>query len=235
MKKLLLILTIFLTSGICFAQDPKPTTNLVTLPTYSFSYHTSDSTVWMYKGSTHQWTKLFRTWYSKSAGNVITAIHASDTLNFAVYKLVADSVLAAGYFTNWKSQQYRKLNNHDSLFSLDERSHGSLTNINGSGSYHVSLSQKDSILSAVQHADTIRSAGYVTNFRLIQSLPTGYELEVITAGLTMMALPFTLSNRTMVFYNGAILSKALWSGVGTQTITLMIDTKQKDLLKIQNQ
>ena len=116
MRKLIFILIVFLTSGICFAQDIKPTSNLVTLPTYSFSYHTSDSTVWMYKGSTYQWTKLFRTWYVKSAGNVIAPIHSSDTLNLSVYKMVADSILSEGYATNWRLQH--KI---DSLYALTYR------------------------------------------------------------------------------------------------------------------
>jgi hypothetical protein len=76
---------------------------------------------------------------------------------------------------------------------------------------------------------------YVTPYQLIQSLPNGYELEVVTPGLTTVSVPFTLSNRTLVWYNGYILSKNLWSGVGTTSITLFIDTKQRDLLKIQNQ
>jgi hypothetical protein len=76
---------------------------------------------------------------------------------------------------------------------------------------------------------------YVTPYQLILSLPEGFELEVVTSGLTQITVPFTLSNRTLVWYNGAILSKNLWTGVGTTSITLFVDTKQKDLLKIQNQ
>ena len=241
MRKLIFILIVFLTSGICFAQDIKPTSNLVTLPTYSFSYHTSDSTVWMYKGSTYQWTKLFRTWYVKSAGNVIVPIHASDTLNMSAYKLVADSVLKegyvtnwklshqidsimglvkyrndsivnSGYFTNWKALQYRKLNNHDSLSSLDERSHASLTNILGAGSYHVSLSQRDSILSAEQHADTIRNAGHATIYMLRSVSP----ILTFSNGLTR-----TVNNVTNDLITGKSGGQTAIGGTGiTDILTL---------------
>lgn len=93
----------------------------------------------------------------------------------------------------------------------------------------------DSLVSLNYIMEKDSSTKYVTPFQLIQSLPTGFELEVITPGITQISLPFTLSARTLVWYNGAIISKNLWAGLGTQSITLFIATKEKDLLKIQNQ
>jgi len=94
-------------------------------------------------------------------------------------------------------------------------------------------SKQNTLVNPVIQADSIIK--YVTPYQLIQSLPTGFELEVVTGGLTQISVPFTLTNRTLVWYNGSILSKTLWTGVGTQSITLFVDTKQKDRLIIQNQ
>jgi hypothetical protein len=48
-------------------------------------------------------------------------------INTNLFKLRNDSVTLPGFLTNWKALQYRKLNNHDSLANLDERSYNSLT------------------------------------------------------------------------------------------------------------
>ena len=58
MRKILTILLAFLTVSL-FGQDIKPISpNFKPLQSPSFSYYTTDSTVWIYKGITYGWTKL---------------------------------------------------------------------------------------------------------------------------------------------------------------------------------
>lgn len=58
MRKILTILLLFICS-ILFGQDIKPVSpNFKLLQSPSFSYFTTDSTVWIYKGSLYGWTKL---------------------------------------------------------------------------------------------------------------------------------------------------------------------------------
>ena len=99
MKKLLLILTLFALTISVKAQFSKPT-GAVTIPTYSFFRTAADSGVHIYQGSVNLYNTFLMKW---------------------------DSVKVKGYFTNWKILQYRKLNNHDSLSTLDERKYQSLT------------------------------------------------------------------------------------------------------------
>ena len=75
--------------------------------------------------------------------------------------------------------------------------------------------------------DSLKLAG-LTN-------PTSFELEISTSGTTDIALPFTLKSTALVFVNNSNIRNNLWTGSGTSTITLFLDTRQKDFLKIQNQ
>lgn len=61
-----------------------------------------------------------------------------------------------------------------------------------------------------------------------------YEFTVSTAGTTTFTLPFVLKANTFVFYNGAAVADAIWSGIGTTSITLSSDTRVNDVIKIQN-
>ena len=103
----------------------------------------------------------------------------------------------------------RLIQNHDSLSALDERSHASLTNILGAGSYHVSLSQRDSILSAEQHADTVRNAGYATNYKLsLRESPLTFS-----SGLTR-----TLNNVTNDLITGKAGGQTVIGGTGVTDV-----------------
>lgn len=128
----------------------------------------------------------------------------------SIVKYRNDSTALSGYFTNYKA-----------LSKVDKITGYSLIRNTLRDSIPTALFKKDSVL-------------FVTPYKLLQSLPQGYEFEIVTAGVTMLAVPFTLSNNTFVYYNGDILSKNLWSGIGTSNITLMLDTKQKDLIIIQH-
>ena len=57
---------------------------------------------------------------------------------------------------------------------------------------------------------------------------------VLTNNITTYSLPFTLKSKSLIFVNGSILNDNLYSGIGTSNITLYIDPKQYDYLKILN-
>lgn len=107
MKKLLILVFIFFSLNL-LGQETKPTSNFKVLPTYSFSYHTTDSSVWIYKGKVYGWTNLTKKqngWYAKMLNGVDTVvvyIAPKDTLDIAKYMLHNDSIDITGYFTNAK-------------------------------------------------------------------------------------------------------------------------------------
>ncbi len=103
MKHLLFFL-FALWAGWANGQDIPPSgTDFKTLQSPAFKYNLPDSTLWIYKGSVYGWTELFRRWNLQQADGTVKNIHSGDTLNIGKYKLVADSILNSGYYTNYKS------------------------------------------------------------------------------------------------------------------------------------
>lgn len=238
MKKLITFLLIAI--ALCsFYPDRKPTgAGVKWIQSPVFFYNQTDSAVYVNMGAVLGWVRLdmhHNPMYFKmmqGSDTVIRTIHKLDTLSLTGFLLKADSVGLKGWVSKYHLEH--KL---DSIRNLAYTKHVAdsllllkVDTINNHSLIRNSL--RDSIPTALFKKDSIL---FVTPYRLLQSLPVGYELEIVTAGVTVLSLPFTLSDRTLVFYNGSVLSKNLWSGVGISTITLMLDTKQKDLLKIQNQ
>jgi len=80
MKKLFIILLMILVSGICFSQDIIPVdTAYHNLPTYSFKYYTADSSLWIFKGSKYQTTKLVS---NKRLNFLIDSLAAASDSNY---------------------------------------------------------------------------------------------------------------------------------------------------------
>ena len=149
MKKILFSIFIFC-SLFAQAQFQKPA-GVTPVPTYSFFKNRADSTVTIYMGSTDLWNTLLSKFDSvKTKGyatnfKLLSYKRINDTINYKIgyatlwrlthkldsilglAKLRNDSVNLSGYFSNWKALQYRKLNNHDSLSTLDEKAYASLT------------------------------------------------------------------------------------------------------------
>jgi len=64
--------------------------------------------------------------------------------------------------------------------------------------------------------------------------PLVFYEQAASNGVTTYSLPFTLKSTAQVFYNGYLLNNSRWAGTGTTTITLYIDPRLYDTLKIQN-
>lgn len=69
---------------------------------------------------------------------------------------------------------------------------------------------------------------------LLTAFPFTYDITVTSSGNTTFLLPFLLRANSMIYYNGTIVKSDIWSGVGTNSITLNVDSKINDLIKIQN-
>ena len=74
---------------------------------------------------------------------------------------------------------------------------------------------------------------FVTPYQLSRNTKS-FEIEISVNGIKNIELPFLIKSTALVWCNGFILKNTLWSGIGTRTITLYIDTSIHDLLKIQN-
>ena len=110
MKKLFLIFTFILVTVFANCQDTPPSgENFKSIPTYRIKYYTTDSTVWIYKGSTYGWTEIPRNnhiWWTEITNIVDTdttfvRVNNKDTVNLFIYKLKSDSTELPGYFTQY--------------------------------------------------------------------------------------------------------------------------------------
>ena len=97
MKRLLFILTFYLISGVCFAQNSKPV-GAVQLPTYSFQYRDADSTVSMFKG-----LKLYNEFWSRQDTSKLKSLMTKWYGRKYLF-LRSDTTLNAGPHTNYMSR-----------------------------------------------------------------------------------------------------------------------------------
>lgn len=59
-----------------------------------------------------------------------------------------------------------------------------------------------------------------------------YEEEVTIEGTTSYALPDTLKLKSQVWYNGDLLRRSQWNGIGTIYISISGDIRKKDYFTI---
>lgn len=93
----------------------------------------------------------------------------------------------------------------------------------------------------VQHFDTVKLSGWVNNRKLkiaIDSVRNNmysgkYEIEVSTTGVSTYSVPVALKTKTMVFYNGCLVRSNLWSGIGTTSLVIGLQTDIRDYITIQ--
>ncbi len=133
-----------------------------------------------------------------------------------------DTTKLAGWVNNRKLLSYKQIK--DTLSKS-----GYATN------YRL-LHKIDSIMGLVKYRnDSIANSGYFTNYKALskEDKITAYE-QTITNGVAVYTVPFILKSTAMVIYNYQILRNTLWTGVGTNTLTLYIDPRTYDYLKIQN-
>ena len=61
-----------------------------------------------------------------------------------------------------------------------------------------------------------------------------FEKELVSDGENSIAITFSLVAFSKIYYNGALLRRNQWSGVGLTTLTLNLDTRQNDKLTVTN-
>ena len=231
MKKLLIILLFFCSYSYAQVGDTPPLStdpNFKTLSTSSLKYYILTKHIWVFRGN-NTWTEL------ASARDLKYQI---DSLSSAGYtKLEIDNKLLLKLNSSEKGQA-------GGVATLDPQgkvpaSQLSLTgepiinpgNINqylrGNKTWHKLLN--DSIISGNETWTSTK-----INAMLSVTTMQQFEIEIANSGTTNVAVPFPLKNTSLVWVNGYILRNNLWAGIGTSTITLFVDIKSRDLLKIQN-
>lgn len=68
----------------------------------------------------------------------------------------------------------------------------------------------------------------------ITSTGQHFEKELVSDGENSIALAFSLEATSRIYYNGTLLKSGQWSGVGSTTLKLILDTRQKDQLTVTN-
>lgn len=61
-----------------------------------------------------------------------------------------------------------------------------------------------------------------------------FEKQLVSDGENKIAITFSLSTFSKIYYNGALLRQDQWSGVGLSTLTLILDTRKNDELTVLN-
>ncbi len=61
-----------------------------------------------------------------------------------------------------------------------------------------------------------------------------FEKELVADGENNIVISFSLVTSSKIYYNGALLRQSQWSGVGLSTLTLILDTREKDILVVTN-
>jgi hypothetical protein len=127
------------------------------------------------------------------------------------------------------------MNLHDtaSTMAYARLQRNGLIQIKDSGTIFLTPHQTNILLNGkVNIADSLTE--YVTHYQLTNFQGQVYEIEVSIPGTVTYTVPFTLKPTSQIYCNGTLLKNSLWSGNGTTSITLSIDAKQNDLIKIQN-
>ena len=61
-----------------------------------------------------------------------------------------------------------------------------------------------------------------------------YEIEAAADGANNWTVPFTLRSTTTIIYNSMPIGSSRWTGVGTTTLSVILDTRKNDKLVIIN-
>jgi hypothetical protein len=61
-----------------------------------------------------------------------------------------------------------------------------------------------------------------------------FEKELVYDGENSIAITFALVAASKIYYNGNLLRPNQWSGVGSTTLQLILDTRQNDQLTVTN-
>lgn len=197
MKRLLFLLTFFVLTTSVKAQFVKPA-GAVALPTYSFFYNTSDSTVTMYKGMTYTYNQLLSKWDSIKVKGYATnfkllsyrqirdtltkdgtasnyrLLHKIDSI-MSLVKYRNDSILPSGYASKYYvGGNFTAKNDSSKLY---ERISNKVTSIS-SGSTNVqypsALLLYNQLLLKKASSDSVGNPGFYTNYKA--SLGTGFYL-----------------------------------------------------------
>ena len=65
-------------------------------------------------------------------------------------------------------------------------------------------------------------------------IPLYFEKEITTDGENNIPVPFPLTATIKVNYNGNLIGQGRWTGVGTTTLNLQLDTRKNDKVIITN-
>lgn len=59
-----------------------------------------------------------------------------------------------------------------------------------------------------------------------------YKIEIASDGVTTYTIPFRIRGKSQVWYNGSLIRPELWTGSGTTSLTVSIDTRVRDFMII---
>ena len=84
------------------------------------------------------------------------------------------------------------------------------------------------LTNSVSDTMVVDSLGYIK-----KRIKAVYQHEISTDAENNISVPFLLKPTSLVFYNGNMINSTRWSGVGTTTLNVSLDTRQYDKVIIQ--
>lgn len=222
MKKLLTFLFLFV-AILSFGQDVRPS-GMLTIQSPGFYYYQDDTTVWIYKGSALGWTKL------ASHRDVQHKIDSLSTLGYT--KIEVNNLLALKLNKSASDTIVYILNTAINTKLSSEDATIAINALNADIAGKVDKVTGKSLVLDTEIAK-IHTAGS-DNQDLSEFYSTMYEKEVTASGTTTYTIPFTLREKTLVYYNGILLRATQWQGIGTTNLTIGVNPIEKDFIKIQN-
>jgi hypothetical protein len=65
-----------------------------------------------------------------------------------------------------------------------------------------------------------------------EAISNTWTHEIAISSQDTVTVPFTLQNNSIVIFNGSILRNSQWSGVGSSSLILALDTREYDFITI---
>lgn len=138
---------------------------------------------------------------------------------------------AGGYTNNLNNKLYIENSNADSAGALIFGNFAT-DKLRINGTLEVETLPERSAPYLVGWDNTTKQLTAIDSTGVVFHSETGFYQEELSTTKTIFNLGFTITNNALVSLNGTIINPSQWTGIGTSTLILLLDTQQYDLFTI---
>lgn len=162
--------------------------------------------------------------------NVFIGLLAGDSVTSGSGNILIGSE-AGGKITTESNKLYIENSNADSNNALIFGNFAT-DKLRINGTLEVETLPEQSAPYLVGWDNTTKQLTAIDSTGVVFQSETGFYQEELSATKTIFNLGFTITNNALVSLNGTIINPSQWTGIGTSTLTLLLDTQQYDLFTI---